>query len=82
MTFRTFPWGLASTPAYLSDTMDQLTMGHPKYIFMEKVFLEDKIPASYQEKNSALLTIIAYVREHYQVYRQGKYLVAMKCRDF
>jgi len=81
MSFRIFPWGLASTPSYLTDTIDELKEGRPLYVFMEKVFLEDNLPSSYQETNAGLLSIIAYVRAHYHVSQEGKYLVAMKRND-
>jgi hypothetical protein len=81
MTFRTFPADAAEIPSFQSDTISELEGRRPMYVFMEKVFLQDQLPASYEEYNARLLAIIAYVRAHYQPVEQGKYLVAMKRKD-
>ncbi|MBI3315136.1 MAG: hypothetical protein HYZ86_04285 [Candidatus Omnitrophica bacterium] len=47
-------------------------------MFMERVFLQDKVPASYQENNVSIVAVVAYIRDHYTSGAQGKYLVAMK----
>lgn len=78
MTLRSWPGEGVNTPGYLSETLQQLEQDRPGYIFMEKVFLQDSLPASYQENYGRVLAIIAYTKAHYQFMDQGKYLVVMK----
>lgn len=78
MTFRAFPGDAAHTPAYLPDTFRALDERRPEYVFMEKIFLQDTIPASYRENKFRVLAVIAYIKAHYQPFEQGQYLVAMK----
>jgi len=81
MTFRVWPGDAARIPSYESDTINELQDRRPTYVFMEKIFMQDSLPVSYQDNNSRVLDIIAYVKAHYQVFEQGKYLIALKRRD-
>lgn len=85
MTFRSFPTDAAHTPVFLEDTVGAIAKRRPKYVFMEKVFLQRSLPASYYEGNDRRLTrvmeVVDYVWAHYQPVEQGKYLVAMKRKD-
>ena len=56
----------AQTPAYLADSLNNLQELRPEYVFMEKVFLQDKLPSSYQENNPRVLGVVAYIKAHYQ----------------
>jgi hypothetical protein len=78
MTLRTFPPDAAQVPSLTSDSISELEDRRPSYVFMEKVFLQDSLPASYQESRSRVLPIIDYVRSHYQPFKYGQYLVVMK----
>jgi hypothetical protein len=78
MTFRTFPVELVQVPTFVSDTISEIEDRRPLYIFMEKIFLQDSLPPSYKEDKGRVLAIIAYVREHYQPFQEGKYLIVMK----
>jgi hypothetical protein len=80
MTFRTFPGEGVGDPGYLKETMLQLEENRPEYVFMEKVFLQNVLPVSYQENNAKVLAMVAYVKAHYQLFEEGRYLVAMKRR--
>jgi len=78
MRLRAYPADAAHSPNFLEDTLRQLEENKPEYVFMERVFLQDKIPASYQESNASIVAIAAYVRGYYAPGPRGKYLVAMK----
>ena len=64
--------------AYLKKTMRQLVEGNPKFIFMERLFLEDQVPQAYKDDYPRLLVMISYIRKHYTPFAYGQYLVAMK----
>ncbi len=78
MRLRAYPADAAHSPNFLRDTLQQLQDARPEYVFMERVFLQDKLPASYAEGNAHIVAIAAYVRTHYVAYQTGTYLVAMK----
>ncbi len=78
MRLRAYPADAAHSPNFLKDTLGQLEKDKPEYVFMEKVFLRENIPASYQDGNPNIVAIAQYIRAHYTSVRQGKYLTAMK----
>jgi len=78
MTFRSFPVDAAHVPSFQSDTINEIQTQRPLYIFMEKVFLQDLLPASYQENNDRLLSLLTYIKSHYHAVEDGQYLVAFK----
>jgi len=75
---RIFPAEQVHSAAYLKKTMRQLQEEKPAYIFMEKIFLTDRLPAAYEDDVPRLIKVIDYVRSFYTPYKYGKYLVAMK----
>ncbi len=82
MTFRSFPSDAAHSLNYLDNTIKALEDRKPDYVFMERIFLQNTLPASYYDHGNRRLTrvlsIIDYIRAHYQPYATGQYLVAMK----
>jgi len=78
MRVRYFPADAAHSPNFLSDTLKQLQQHPPRYIFMEKVFLQRTVPASYNESNANVMALLKFIWEHYQPQEQMQYLVAMK----
>jgi Holliday junction resolvasome RuvABC endonuclease subunit len=80
MSFRSLPAfaDAPRTPDFLSDTFKEFEERRPQYVFMEKVFLQDQVPASYQEGNARVLAVVDYVKSHYQPFEFGQYLVALK----
>ncbi len=78
MRVRYFPADAAHSPSFLADTLRQLEDKKPAYVFIENVFLQEIIPASYRESNANILTIIAYIRQNYTPFKRGQYLTAMK----
>jgi len=78
MSFRNFPSDAAHLPSFQSDTISELEEYRPLYVFMEKVFLQNALPASYQENDPRVLAVITYVKTHYHPLQEGQYLVAMQ----
>lgn len=78
MTFRTWPADAAHIPSFQSDIINEIQRFSPMYIFMEKVFLQDSLPPSYQENNGRVLAVVNYIKAHYQLYQNGQYLAALK----
>ncbi len=78
MRLRAYPADASHSPNFLKDTLRQLEENKPEYVFMQRVFLQDKIPASYEGSKPEIVAIAAYIRDHYAPGPRGKYLVAMK----
>jgi hypothetical protein len=78
MTFRIFPSDAAHIPSFQSDIIDEIQKRRPLYVFMEKVFMQDPPPPSYQEDYDRVLAVVNYIKAHYQPYQDGQYLVALK----
>ena len=82
MTFRNFPSEASQTPAFLKDTIQALQQQPPQYIFMEKVFLQNVLPPSYDDNQNKRLVrtraVVAHIKAHYELFENGQYLVAMR----
>lgn len=78
MRMRAWPGDSAHSPNFLKDTLRQLEVSRPPYIFVEKVFIQDKIPESYAQSNPNIFALVNYIRSHYTPAAQGRYLAAMK----
>jgi hypothetical protein len=68
------------TTTDLKNTIKQLEEKKPAYVFMERIYLADEIPASFLYDMPPVCILDNYVRQHYAPYAYGKYLVAMKLR--
>ncbi len=78
MGLRNYPADAAHSPNFLAECLGQLKLQKPRYIFMEKVFLQDKIPQTYLENNANIVGIVKFIKEHYSAAVEGEYLVAMQ----
>ncbi|MBI4309401.1 MAG: hypothetical protein HY591_03620 [Candidatus Omnitrophica bacterium] len=78
MRMRAYPADAAHSPNFLADTLRQLQQARPEYVFIQRIFLQQDVPASYLENNANITAIVRYVRGHYSVAGQGKYLAALK----
>ncbi len=78
MDVRTFPHTNIYTKGMQARMIQEIESSMPEYIFMERIFLSDALPASYAVDHEELLGVIAHIRKHYQPFAQGKYLTAMK----
>ncbi len=77
MRMRTYPADAAHSPRFLEETLAQLTTDPPRVVFMQRVFLQDKLPASAQQGNAAIIALVEYIKTHYTAGQTGQYLVAM-----
>jgi len=68
------------TTTQLNDTIQQLEDKKPDFVFMERVYMAREIPASFLYDMPAVCALDNYVRQNYEPYAIGKYLVAMKLR--
>lgn len=80
MKMRTFPVSSLYTNNHWERIQDQLEQSPEKFIFMEKIFLRDDVPAHYIYDRPGLMTLLTYIKRHYQPVANGMYLVAMKRR--
>ncbi len=78
MHMRAWPADASHSPKFLSDTIGQIETARPQYIFVEKVFLQDKIPPAYTENHPNITALVAYIRSRYTPVEEGKYLSALK----
>ena len=78
MYMRTF----AETFIFIKDdlklTLDRLALEKPEYIFMERVYLNRDWPKRYYLDLEPLLPVLNYIYAHYEPYKNGYFLVAMK----
>ncbi len=81
MRLRMYPPDAAHSPRFLADTLRQLDVEKPAYVFVENVFLQERIPASTFQNNANMTAIAAHIREHYRPHTKGKYLTAMRRKD-
>jgi hypothetical protein len=68
------------TTTQMNDTIKQLEDKKPAFVFMERIYLAPVIPQAYLYDMPPVCALVNYVREHYEPYKIGKYLVAMKLR--
>lgn len=78
MKMRTFPVSSLYTQSHWKRTENQLETARPEFVFLEKIFLSNNIPAHYAHDRPGMMILLGYVKSHYEPYAQGKYLVAMK----
>jgi len=78
MRMRIFPAEAVHSAAYLKKTLRQLREEKPSYIFMERILLSQTVPPAYQDDVPRLLVLVKYIRDLYEPFKYGKYLVAMK----
>ncbi len=80
MRLRMFGVTSMYTTEAFKKTIRQLETEAPEYIFLERIYLSPKseVPRFFNYQTPALLALIDYVKEHYEFYSDGKYLVAMK----
>lgn len=78
MTMRSFEVCSIYTTDQLARTIDKFEKTKPPYVFMERIYLVNEVPRSFLFEYPSLIPLINYVRTHYTVVAQGKYLVALK----
>lgn len=78
MRMRNFVVTHLYTVDHLKKTIAQLDEHKPEYVFMERIFLNRRIPQAYLYDSPGLLDVLNYFNEGYEPVAYGKYLVAMK----
>jgi hypothetical protein len=68
------------TTTQAKDTLKQLEDKQPPFVFMERIYLARVISSAYLYDMPAICVLDNYVRQHYEPYMYGKYLVAMKLK--
>jgi len=76
MRMRTFPNSAMYSTGHEARTIKQLQDAEPKYIFMERIFLQ--APGTRNFKDASLAAVLNYVFANYTPDVQGQYLVAFK----
>ena len=76
---RTMPLNFLHTSAerFNAKAIEQLRDENPKYVFLEKIFLND-FPKAYADKPENIIPIVAYVRARYALVQMGEYIAVMK----
>lgn len=62
----------------LQRTIDQLEKEKPPYVFLERIFLTPEFPQAYVYDSQDLVMLLSYVLQHYEVYKNGEFLAALK----
>ncbi len=75
---RMFPVSSLYTVRQFEKTVDQIEKARPQYVFMERIFLRQDIPAEYYDNDPAFMGLLRHVLTHYEPVEYGKLLVAMK----
>ena len=75
---RKFPVTLIYTKGNLQREFNNIENLKPPYIFVERTYLVSPIPQAYLYDNEDLIDILAYIFNHYEPYRAGEFLVALK----
>jgi len=78
MHVRMFPFTSLWTSDRVAVMLKQLEDSKPPYVFMERIMLTTQVPRIYQSLYPEMFYILSYLDSHYQPYRYGKFLVALK----
>ncbi len=62
----------------LQRTLSQLEAEKPEYIFLERIFLAKQIPQAYLYDSMNLTMLLEYVFAHYEHFKDGEFLAALK----
>ena len=75
---RKFPVTILYTKENLLREINRIETLKPPYIFVEKTYLVSPIPQAYLYDNEDLVEILSYIFSHYEPYKAGEFLVALK----
>ncbi len=78
LRMRMFHIALLYTHQQLARIIDSLEQRKPTHIFMERIYLYRRVPASYYYDTPVLMALLEYVNTHYEPVDNGLYLVAMR----
>ncbi|MDO8675640.1 MAG: hypothetical protein Q7K71_05970 [Candidatus Omnitrophota bacterium] len=65
---------------FLKRELERMEKLKPEMVFVQRMYLDPDVPARYFYKtnNEPLMLLLQYIRQHYEPFREGVYLVAMK----
>jgi len=75
---RKFPVTILYTKDNLQREIHRIETLKPPYIFVEKTYLVTPFPRSFLYDNEDLVATLSYIFEHYQPYKAGEFLMALK----
>jgi len=75
---RKFPTTVLYTKDNLQREFSRIESLKPPYIFVERTYLVSPIPQAYLYDNEDLVSLLAYIFTHYEPYKGGEFLVALK----
>jgi hypothetical protein len=75
---RKFPTTVLYTQENLMREIKLIESLNPPYIFIEKTYLVSPIPQAYLYDNEDIVDLLEYILAHYEPYKGGEYLVALK----
>lgn len=82
MHMRTMAVTALYTQGHLQRTIGLIEAKKPLYIFIERIFNKENIDMVNYQDGSAFLSLMRYVHAHYEKYRDGYFLMALKRKDF
>lgn len=75
---RKFPVTILYTKSNLQREINSMESFKPPYIFVEKTYMVSPFPEAYLYDNEDLVDMLAYIFAHYQPYKAGEFLMALK----
>ena len=75
---RKFPVTILYTKSNLQREIDRIEAQKPPYIFVEKTYMVSPFPQAYLYDNEDLVSTLTYIFAHYQPYKAGEFLMALK----
>ncbi len=75
---RKFPVTILYTKSNLQREINRIEAQKPPYIFVEKTYMVSPFPQAYLYDNEDLVNTLYYIFAHYQPYKAGEFLMALK----
>jgi hypothetical protein len=81
MRMRTMVVVALYTQGHLQRTEEEIETYKPEYIFIERIFCKENIDLVNYKDGSAFLPLMRYIHAHYEHYRDGRFLMALKRKN-
>ncbi len=80
---RTLPMNFlhTGTDKFNQTAIGQIAGNRPRYVFLEKIFLQGPAPGAYLAKAENVWPIVQYVLDRYRVVQTGEYIAALERKD-
>jgi hypothetical protein len=68
---------------FLKRELERMEQLKPEMVFVQRMYLDPDVPARYFYKtnNEPLMLLLQYIRQHYEPFKEGVYLTALKRKD-